>query len=76
LRGLMTIPAPAADETAQRLPFSQMRTLLEQMNAQGMALDTLSMGMSHDLPAAIMEGATIVRIGTAIFGSRDYGDHK
>ena len=70
LRGLMTIPAPAADEMAQRAPFAQMRTLLERLNSQGMALDTLSMGMSHDYPAAIKEGATIVRIGTAIFGQR------
>jgi pyridoxal phosphate enzyme (YggS family) len=75
LRGLMTIPSPAADEVAQRLPFAQMRDLLDGLNSQGMALDTLSMGMSHDFPAAIREGATIVRIGTAIFGSRNYGEH-
>jgi uncharacterized pyridoxal phosphate-containing UPF0001 family protein len=72
----MTIPSPAADVTAQRVPFAQMRFLLEHLNSQGMALDTLSMGMSHDYPAAIQEGATIVRIGTAIFGTRDYGEHK
>lgn len=76
LRGLMTIPAPAASEAAQRAPFAQMHALLVQLNNQGMALDTLSMGMSHDYPAAILEGATIVRIGTAIFGTRDYGEHK
>jgi pyridoxal phosphate enzyme (YggS family) len=76
LRGLMTIPSPAADVTAQRVPFAQMRFLLEHLNSQGKALDTLSMGMSHDYPAAIQEGATIVRIGTAIFGTRDYGEHK
>jgi PLP dependent protein len=70
LRGLMTIPSIATDETAQRKPFAQMRALLGKINLQGMALDTLSMGMSHDYPAAIMEGATIVRIGTAIFGKR------
>jgi pyridoxal phosphate enzyme (YggS family) len=70
LRGLMSIPSPAVDETAQRRPFAQMQTLLGQLNTQGMALDTLSMGMSHDYPAAILEGATIVRIGTAIFGQR------
>jgi len=70
LRGLMSIPSPATDETAQRIPFAQMQTLLGQLNSQGMALDTLSMGMSHDYPAAILEGATIVRIGTAIFGKR------
>ncbi len=75
LRGLMSIPAPAVGETAQRIPFAQMQTLLRQLNSQGMALDTLSMGMSHDYPAAILEGATIVRIGTAIFGTREYGEH-
>jgi pyridoxal phosphate enzyme (YggS family) len=70
LRGLMSIPAPAADETAQRLPFVRMRAIFERLNALGMGLDTLSMGMSHDFAAAIQEGATIVRIGTAIFGAR------
>jgi pyridoxal phosphate enzyme (YggS family) len=70
LRGLMTIPAPATGEREQRVPFAQMRALLEKMNSQGLALDTLSMGMSHDYPAAIKEGATIIRIGTAIFGQR------
>jgi pyridoxal phosphate enzyme (YggS family) len=75
LRGLMSIPSPAIDVMAQRKPFAQMQTLLRQLNSQGMALDTLSMGMSHDYPAAILEGATIVRIGTAIFGTRDYGEH-
>lgn len=70
LRGLMAIPAPAADPAAQRLPFAQMRALLQQLNSRGLQLDTLSMGMSHDYPAAIAEGATIVRIGTAIFGAR------
>ncbi len=70
LRGLMTIPAPAAGEMEQRAPFARMRMLLEKLNSQGLALDTLSMGMSHDYPAAIKEGATIVRIGTAIFGQR------
>lgn len=69
LRGLMAIPAPAEGES-QRAPFAQMRRLLEQLNRQGMQLDTLSMGMSHDFGAAILEGATIVRIGSAIFGSR------
>ena len=76
LRGLMTIPAPATGETAQRATFAQMRALLVQLNIHGMALDTLSMGMSDDFPAAIQEGATIVRIGSAIFGTRDYGGHK
>ena len=70
LRGLMAIPAPADDVAAQRRPFALMRELFERLNAQGLRLDTLSMGMSHDFPAAIAEGATIVRIGTAIFGAR------
>ncbi len=73
LRGLMAIPSPETDETRQRVPFAQMKSLFEQLRTRGMALDTLSMGMSHDYPAAIEEGATIVRIGTAIFGNRDYG---
>lgn len=76
LRGLMAIPAPATNEKEQRVPYAQMRTLLNRLNAQGMELDTLSMGMSHDYAAAILEGATIVRIGTAIFGTRDYGGRK
>jgi pyridoxal phosphate enzyme (YggS family) len=70
LRGLMAIPAPSDDVTAQRLPFVQLRHLRDQLNQQGLQLDTLSMGMSHDFSAAIAEGATMVRIGTAIFGSR------
>jgi PLP dependent protein len=72
LRGLMAVPAPSEDITAQRLPFAQLRALRDQMNQQGLQLDTLSMGMSHDFAAAIAEGATMVRIGTAIFGGRDY----
>lgn len=71
LRGLMAIPAPAEDLSAQRAPFGKMRELLKSLNKSGLNLDTLSMGMSHDLTAAILEGATIVRIGTAIFGSRN-----
>ena len=70
LRGLMTIPAPAGDFEQQRVPFRQLRELFEQLNAEGLALDTLSMGMTDDLEAAIAEGSTIVRIGTAIFGAR------
>ena len=70
LRGLMAVPAPNDDVAAQRQPFAQLRTLLDQMNQQGLQLDTLSMGMSHDFAAAIAEGATMVRIGTAIFGER------
>jgi len=70
LRGLMAIPAPAAGLAAQRAPFRELRLLKEQLNAAGLDCDTLSMGMSADLEAAIMEGATMVRIGTAIFGPR------
>lgn len=68
LRGLMAIPAPAADFAAQRQPFARLRQLAEQLDRAG--LDTLSMGMSDDLEAAIAEGATLVRIGTALFGPR------
>ena len=70
LRGLMAIPAPAPDLAAQRMPFARLRALLEDLNAAGFALDTLSMGMSADLEAAILEGATWVRVGTALFGVR------
>ena len=70
LRGLMAIPEPGADLAAQREPHRALRRLMEAMNAEGLALDTLSIGMSADLEAAIAEGATWVRIGTAIFGSR------
>ena len=70
LRGLMAIPAPARDFEAQRAPFKLMRELLEDLNRRGHELDTLSMGMTDDLEAAILEGATIVRVGTAIFGAR------
>ncbi|MCW8919027.1 MAG: YggS family pyridoxal phosphate-dependent enzyme [Gammaproteobacteria bacterium] len=70
LRGLMAIPAPSDDPTAQRRPFRTLREALEQLRGDGLALDTLSMGMSADLDAAIAEGATLVRIGTALFGSR------
>jgi len=72
LRGLMAIPEPTDDPQAQRTPFRKLRELSEQICAAGLPLDTLSMGMSHDLEAAIAEGATIVRIGTAIFGERNY----
>ncbi|HXE40669.1 MAG TPA: YggS family pyridoxal phosphate-dependent enzyme [Azonexus sp.] len=72
LRGLMAIPEPTADYTSQCLPFRQLREIYERIRAAGLPLDTLSMGMSHDLEAAIAEGATIVRIGTAIFGERNY----
>ena len=70
LRGLMAIPAPEHDFARQRAVFAQVRELQESLIAQGFALDTLSMGMTDDMEAAIAEGATIVRIGTAIFGSR------
>lgn len=70
LRGLMTIPAPADTVAKQRIPFARLRGLMEQLNNDGYALDTLSMGMSADLEAAIAEGATCVRVGTAIFGAR------
>jgi pyridoxal phosphate enzyme (YggS family) len=70
LRGLMAIPAPATDFMAQRQPFARLRALQQQLIASGLALDTLSMGMSADLEAAIAEGSNLVRIGTALFGSR------
>ncbi len=70
LRGLMAIPEPAADLQAQRAPHRALRQLLEALRTQGLKLDTLSMGMSADLDVAILEGATIVRIGTAVFGGR------
>lgn len=72
LRGLMAIPEPEPDPARQRAPFAQLRQMLEQLRADGMALDTLSMGMSSDMAAAIAEGATIVRVGSAIFGARTY----
>jgi hypothetical protein len=74
LRGLMAVPAPGDNTAGQRLPFAQLRKLRDELNRQGLQLDTLSMGMSHDFAAAIAEGATIVRIGTAIFGKRNYGE--
>lgn len=70
LRGLMAIPEPAPDFAAQRTPHRALRELLARLQASGLALDTLSMGMSADLEAAIAEGATLVRVGSAIFGSR------
>ncbi len=70
LRGLMVIPAATHDFATQRMAFHQTRLLLEQLNAGGMGLDSLSMGMSDDLEAAVAEGSTIVRVGTAIFGAR------
>jgi pyridoxal phosphate enzyme (YggS family) len=70
LRGLMSIPEPTSDPADQRAPHRALRDLLTHLQANGLQLDTLSMGMSADLEAAIAEGATIVRVGTAIFGSR------
>lgn len=70
LRGLMAIPEPAADFEAQRAPHRALHALWQSLRTSGLALDTLSMGMSADLEAAIMEGATIVRVGSAIFGAR------
>jgi len=75
LRGLMAIPEPADTPDEQRAPHRRLRELFESLRADGLALDTLSMGMSADLEAAILEGATIVRIGTAIFGAREYAAH-
>lgn len=70
LRGLMAIPAPTSEIEMQRKQFRMVRELYETLRGQGFALDTLSMGMSEDFPAAIAEGATIVRVGSAIFGAR------
>lgn len=70
LRGLMAIPAPSSDPVAQRLAYRPLKVLFDLLNAQGLALDTLSMGMSADLDAAVAEGATMVRVGSAIFGHR------
>ena len=71
LRGLMAIPEPVDDFAQQRAAFHRLRDAFEQLNKEGLSLDTLSMGMSHDLEAAIAEGSTIVRVGTAIFGERN-----
>jgi pyridoxal phosphate enzyme (YggS family) len=77
LRGLMAIPEPGSGSDAEnsalaRRQFSVLRELRDRLNTEGLTLDTLSMGMSHDLEDAIMEGATLVRVGTAIFGERHY----
>lgn len=70
LRGLMAIPAPTSDVSRQRRAFRRLRELLESLISSGWQLDTLSMGMSDDLEAAVAEGATMVRVGRAIFGER------
>ncbi|WP_018953781.1 YggS family pyridoxal phosphate-dependent enzyme [Thioalkalivibrio sulfidiphilus] len=75
LRGLMAIPAPSEDFATQRRAFARLREMQEDLIRRGHQLDTLSMGMSGDLEAAIAEGATIVRVGTAIFGSRRVAGH-
>lgn len=74
LRGLMAIPEPEIDPLKQHEPFKAMKALFDQLKENGFDVDTLSMGMSADMTPAIQEGATIVRIGTAIFGARDYPD--
>jgi PLP dependent protein len=70
LRGLMAIPEPTTDVALARRRFAQVREIKEDLNREGLSLDTLSMGMSADFEAAIAEGATLVRIGTAVFGER------
>jgi PLP dependent protein len=70
LRGLMAIPAPAPDGERQRAQFHELRALYDALRAQDLDLDTLSMGMSDDLEAAVLEGSTLVRVGSAIFGRR------
>jgi pyridoxal phosphate enzyme (YggS family) len=72
LRGLMAIPEPEADLKQQRIPFARLRALAQDIVKDGIFLDTLSMGMSGDMRAAILEGASIVRVGSAIFGARHY----
>jgi PLP dependent protein len=70
LRGLMCVPPPQTDAAAERAVFARLRQALEDLNARGLKLDTLSMGMSADFESAIAEGATLVRVGTALFGAR------
>lgn len=70
LRGLMALPAPSTHATDPGAPFRRLRQLLEQARAAGLALDTLSMGMSDDLEHAVAEGATLLRVGSALFGTR------
>lgn len=71
LRGLMSLPAPSNTDENPRAAFARLRELFEHIHAQGLALDTLSAGMSDDMEAAIAEGATLIRIGSAIFGERN-----
>jgi pyridoxal phosphate enzyme (YggS family) len=70
LRGLMAMPAPSDDPATQRAPFAALRRIRDDLAAHGIALPDLSMGMSADYPAAVEEGSTLVRIGSAIFGAR------
>lgn len=70
LRGLMGIPQKTADQHLQRKLFAELRRLFDDLNQEGYELDTLSMGMTNDLEAAVMEGSTLVRIGTGLFGAR------
>ena len=70
LRGLMAIPEPASDFESASAVFAQVRALFDQLNAQGLGLDTLSMGMSDDLEAAVAAGSTMVRVGRGVFGAR------
>jgi pyridoxal phosphate enzyme (YggS family) len=72
LQGLMALPTPAQDLEAQRIPFRKLRELRDQLATDSLPLETLSMGMSGDIEAAIAEGSTMVRVGTAIFGPRNY----
>lgn len=72
LRGLMAIPEPQEDIDLQRIPFARLRALAQEIVDAGIVIDTLSMGMSADMRAAVMEGASIVRVGSAIFGARHY----
>ena len=72
LRGLMAIPEAQTDPALQRAAFAKLRQLADSLRADGLMIDTLSMGMSGDMAAAILEGATIVRVGSAIFGLRNY----
>lgn len=72
LRGLMCIPEPTEDASRLAAQFALLRTIFQQLQADGLALDTLSMGMSADMALAVHEGATLVRVGSAIFGARNY----
>lgn len=74
LRGVMSIPAPTDDPTVQRAQFAALRAVFETLRAEHAGVDTLSMGMSDDLEAAIAEGSTMVRVGTALFGTRAPGN--